>query len=1288
MHQRRWIELFSDYDCEIRYHPGKANAVAGALGRKERVKQKQKPSGLISEWKWDKITMDFITKLPRTHGGYDTILVRVDILTKSAYFLAIREDYNMERLSRIYIDDIEQAGVVCDYFLIRKDNLHRGFWQQWRKALGTRLHLSTAYHPQIDGQSEHTIQTLEDMLRACVMDFGGSWDIHLPLAEFSYNNSYHLSIQCAPFEALYGRKFRRGDHVLLKVSPWKGVVRFEKKGKLAPRYVGTAIVNSTMPTSRSSQVDSFASVVQHNVVKKVVQVKELRNNVNVDGAAVAIPLDAVEEVSSRFVNTLYGYFIGHRLAFPLVENYVKNTWAKFGLKRIQLHEEFFLFQFDTKEGMESVMEHGPWLIRRMPLMLNVWTPNTNLKKEEVKYAPLWVEIAFIFYIVAYSVVGLSLISNKLANIGKGHTLATIKVEYEWQPPRCAQCLIFDHVNDQCPKNPKVKVVAKENDDGFTEVKRKKNKVKQNVKPRQVDGVRLSKSPVNFYYRKVDKASWNIRGLNFSPKQSEVRHVISENNLSVCAILESHVSDSNLMKLCPLVFRHWSWTSNGNCCLKGTRIILGWNHNDVDIIVINQDDQTVHVRIWLKLERKELFCSFVYAHNRYIQRRDLWKSLCIHKHYVRDRPWCILGDFNAALFLHDSSAGNSKIDISMREFKECVEEIEVMDIQNSRLQFTWSKKPKGNDGLLKKIDRIMVNLSFNDSFVGAHAIFKPYRISDHSPSILNIPTVTKPKPKPFKFYNLITCHEHFKQVVMEGWSKQMIIKLHDELDRVQTRLDLDPFNVAIRQEEVTVLAAFNEACLMEEKFLKQKSKIDWLKEGDSNSSYFHKAVKSREAIDMTRTVSRQEVKSALFSMVIDSPGLFGYTTAFYKDSKIIANRIKESLKVLVSSNQSAFVPGRSIANNILLTQELMHNYHLDRGLPRCKRGLRQGDPLSPYLFTLIMEILTLMLQRGVRNAPSFTYHRYVGSWELLTCVLRMTSFFLLMGMLIQSSVIKNALFDFKEASGLVPSIPKSTAYFCNVLNYTKIAILQILPFEEGRLLFELLGGRIMESFLWKGRAKVAWELISIKDSLWVKWVHSYKLKGRNFWDMPLRGNIAGLSSSSKVRDVICNGAWSWPMYLLDKYLMLTTITLPNIEVNALDHREGTTILGIPKHFSVVRLWSSIPSKCTKIWNHMKSYAGLSSSTPILSHIMAIITPITNRKSSRSIIAKLVMAASAYFIWQERNARLFKNSKRSVNQVIEVIFSSVRLKLLSCRFKKSKDGVYFAQLWSLLATCIGR
>ncbi|GJX86651.1 putative reverse transcriptase domain-containing protein [Tanacetum coccineum] len=207
--------------------------------------------------------------------------------------LATREDYSMEKLERLYIDEIvAQHGVPVSIISDRDRRFTSRFWKTLQKALGTQLDISAAYHPQTDGQSERTIQTLKDMLKACVIDFGGSWDVHLPLVEFSYNNSYHSSIRCASFEALYRRKcrspvlwaeiresrligpelvqettdkvvlikeklkaardrqksyadnrrkpleFEVGDQVLLKVSPWKGVIRFGKKCKLAPRYVG------------------------------------------------------------------------------------------------------------------------------------------------------------------------------------------------------------------------------------------------------------------------------------------------------------------------------------------------------------------------------------------------------------------------------------------------------------------------------------------------------------------------------------------------------------------------------------------------------------------------------------------------------------------------------------------------------------------------------------------------------------------------------------------------------------------------------------------------------------------------------------------------------------------------------------------------------------------------------------------------------------------------------------------------------------------------------------------
>nr|GEX98920.1 putative reverse transcriptase domain-containing protein [Tanacetum cinerariifolium] len=223
----------------------------------------QKPFGLlvqpeIREWKWEKITMDFITKLPKTTNSYDTIWVIVDRLTKSAHFLPIKENDPIEKLMRLYMKEVVTrhrgpVSIISD----RDGRFTSLFWKALHKALGTRWDMITAYHPHTNGQSERTIQTLKDMLRACVIDFGKSWNRHLPL-EFSYNNSYHTSIKAAPFEALYGQKiqaardqqksyadlkrkpidFQVGDMVMLKVALWKGVVRFGKWGKLNPRYIG------------------------------------------------------------------------------------------------------------------------------------------------------------------------------------------------------------------------------------------------------------------------------------------------------------------------------------------------------------------------------------------------------------------------------------------------------------------------------------------------------------------------------------------------------------------------------------------------------------------------------------------------------------------------------------------------------------------------------------------------------------------------------------------------------------------------------------------------------------------------------------------------------------------------------------------------------------------------------------------------------------------------------------------------------------------------------------------
>nr|GEW28932.1 putative reverse transcriptase domain-containing protein [Tanacetum cinerariifolium] len=174
----------------------------------------QRPSGLLQQpkipvWKWERITTDFITKLPRTQTGYDSIWVIVDRLTKSAHFILVNEKFKTKKLAQLYLKEIVcKHGVPVSIILDRDPIFASRFWRSLQESLGTNLDMSTAYHPQTDGQSKRMIQSLEDMLRACVIDFGNGWDKHLPLAEFSYNNSYHASIKAAPFEALYERKCR------------------------------------------------------------------------------------------------------------------------------------------------------------------------------------------------------------------------------------------------------------------------------------------------------------------------------------------------------------------------------------------------------------------------------------------------------------------------------------------------------------------------------------------------------------------------------------------------------------------------------------------------------------------------------------------------------------------------------------------------------------------------------------------------------------------------------------------------------------------------------------------------------------------------------------------------------------------------------------------------------------------------------------------------------------------------------------------------------------------------
>ncbi|GJZ97564.1 aspartic peptidase, partial [Tanacetum coccineum] len=644
----------------------------------------------------------------------------------------------------------------------------------------------------------------------------------------------------------------------------------------------------------------------------------------------------------------------------------------------------------------------------------------------------------------------------------------------------------------------------------------------------------------------------------------------------------------------------------------------------------------------------------------LERRHLWSDLGMHKYVVSRFPWVLIGDFKVALNLEDSFSVVSKMKLL--------------------------KKP------LRKLLHDQGNL-----------------------------------------------HERVK-------------KLKLELDEVQKALDTNLADSILREEECVYVQAFKEAKLNDERLLNVEINFLGLST-DCNilneEGLFSNKVPADIASNMVRDVTNDEIKAAMFDIGDDrAPGPDGYTSVFFKKgwdivgddicnavrdffsnglllkeinhtflalipkvstplrvndyrpisccnviykciSKIITNRIMEGIKEVVSDNQSAFIPGRRISDNILITQELMHNYHRNRGSPRCafkidiqkaydtvdwnflenilikfgfhntmvkwimacvsstsfslsingnihgffkgKRGLRQGDPLSPYLFTLVMEILTLILKRQLKRSKATI------AWDDIC-----------------------------------------------------------LPKSEGGL-----GFRNLKVFNFALMTTHIWNIISSKESLWVRWIHTNKLQGRTIWDVPVKDEM----------NLVSNRTWSWPQSWLLKAPDLDLITCPALVSSVTDLWQWRDRNGNISSFSVAKAWEAIrlhgnqvawsrivwfllniPLHAfhlwlvtrhglkthdkmrqwdvgAKVWSYVRDLVVMDLIPPVLQDIFLYLLPMGDKRTAKSVFGKLILSASAYFIWMERNNRTFKNTRRSPEEIRDLIMVTVQLKFISFWFKNT-------------------
>ncbi|GJW97791.1 RNA-directed DNA polymerase, eukaryota, reverse transcriptase zinc-binding domain protein [Tanacetum coccineum] len=698
---------------------------------------------------------------------------------------------------------------------------------------------------------------------------------------------------------------------------------------------------------------------------------------------------------------------------------------------------------------------------------------------------------------------------------------------------------------------------------------------------------------------------------------------------------------------------------GSC---SSLIVMGWNTGAVRLMVLNEYKQHLLCRIENIHDYRKMYFSFVYASNSGIERRIMWDELQIAKTYINGSPWILMGDFNVTLSLSEHIAGKSTIDNDMNEFIDCMNTIEVEDVCKTGMHYTWIKSPsKPHTSIMKKLDRIMANEQLLDEYNQAYAIFHPFLVSDHSSAVIILPQAMYRKKNSFKFTNFMADKEEFSSIVKKGWSNKG--------DNVVTEF--------VRHFE---------------EFLGKADNVNPL---DNLDNIFTNKLTNEEALYMTHEVTDREVKDVMCG-INDSKATGPDSKGFFANGgenpnfKYHAGCKEIKLTHLCFAND-LLVMCHGNVDSVMVVKEALDIFSSVFGL---KPNMRKS--------TIFFGNIDVGEKRKILDIMPFQEGRfpmrYLGA-PLINKRLGRNNCKQLI------DKVKNRIADWKN---IFLSYARRVQLIASVLGSMQLywASVFLLPKSTMKDIEIILKG-----FLWTQGDKAR---AAKKDTLWVQWIHMIKLKRRSLWVIDTKvsdswiwkvllglrdkarkhieqriGNgentsvwfdkwceIGPLSDYITSRDLydaryehdasvasmISNAIWRDNNKQIKKFSIKQV--WDDYKINGPKVNWGNLVWftqSIPNHMFIV--WLDIHGRL--IWKALKLKVHDANVPNDWHSFVNYLASIGRNKSIRVILKKIVFGAAVYFIWQERNRRLFTSVKREVIDLLEAILEVIKLRLVSIR-----------------------